>query len=72
MDIYEISKLYDLYSELEENLQKASVPTCLTIVCMLIDYCSARYGSSSMELIKMLTPMIKEVNDVYGGYNPGM
>ena len=70
-------KEYDIATEAIENSKKIfdvfdGVPdeVKLTLLCITVDYIAAMAQMDSIELLDMLRPIIKGVNDKLGGLTP--
>lgn len=66
-ELTQIFKMFDLWETIEQALAEIDDPhMIMPLVPMMIDYTAERMGTTSLEFVEMLKPVIKQVNEELG------
>ena len=65
-DFSEIMKHTDNILGALDNLNEIDEDMMLSALCMAIDHCAEKIGKSSMSLLDMISPAIRDVNEAFG------
>lgn len=63
---YESNDLYLAWDAFEKLARDTSADKLKVILCMLVDYTAAKSGTTSVELLDLIYPMIIETNEELG------